>query len=83
MLAGRGAPSQPLTRAHAPTPRPPPAARLSQADARGVPCYVEVTQPALVAAYAALGFEAPEPPKELFGVPVSPMRRLPSAGRKA
>ena len=48
---------------------------IPQADLRGVPCYVEVTQPALVPAYEALGFEAPEPPKELFGVPITPMRR--------
>lgn len=49
-----------------------------QADVRGVPCYVEVTQPALVPYYEGLGFEAPESPKDVFGVPVRPMRRLPA-----
>ena len=54
-----------------------------QADSRGVPCYVEVTLPELVPIYESLGFEAPEAAKELFDVPIRPMRRLPLSQRQA
>jgi hypothetical protein len=47
-----------------------------QADAQGLPCFVEVTRSDLVPVYAALGFDALEQ-CDPFGVTVFLMKRLP------